>query len=446
MDDRENEQPAALRHRAEAVVRILANKDKGYPQDLSPEEMMRLIHDLQVHQIELEMQNVELRRTQTELEIAHSRYFELFDVAPVGYVVIDDAGLVAEVNLTTAALLGRSRQEIIAQPFTANIARQDQDNYYFQRKRLLESGTPMSCDLRLLKTGGASFWAHLEATAARSAEGDPLCRAVLSDISERMNAEAEQEKLRAQLGHSQRMESVGRLAGGVAHDFNNMLSVIIGNVETALGEVDQSGPAHDALLAIQAAARRSADVTRQLLTFTGHQAVQPEVLDINEAVSGTLSMLQRLIGEDIHLKWTPGPGLWPVEMDPSQLDQVLANLCINGRSTIADVGEICIETGNTTLDASRVNGNPGMPPGDFVRLVVSDNGSGMDQATAARIFEPFFATQDIGRGVGIGLATVHSAITQSGGFIDIDSKPGRGTAFFIYLPRYLGAMEQRGNG
>ncbi len=443
MDNREHQENDTddLRRRAEAMARILATKGKGYPKDMSPEETWYLVHDLQVHQIELEMQNEELRRAHAELEIMQSRYFELFDVAPVGYVVIDGTGLVTEVNLTTAALLGFQRAEMAAQPFTKYIARQDQDNYYFQRKRLFETGTPIGLDLRLLKVDGTSFWAHMEATVARSGDGTPLCRAVLSDITERKRFESEQDKLRAQLAHSQKMESVGRLAGGVAHDFNNMLAVIIGNTELALQQVAPDQPPHAYLLEVLNAARRSADVSRQLLNFASRQDIHPEVLDLNAAVGGTITMLQRLIGEDIHLRWTPGPDLWPVRMDPSQLDQVLANLCINARTAIADVGEVCIETGNTTLDESRVRSQPGLQAGDFVRLVVSDNGSGMDDETASRVFEPFFTTQDVGKGTGLGLASVHGSITQSGGFIDLDSKPGRGTTFFIYLPRYVGAVE-----
>ncbi len=185
-------------------------------QDMSTEETWRLVHDLQVHQLELEMLNEELRRAHAELAIAQSRYFELFDVAPVGHVVIDEHGLIADVNLATSSLLGCPGQDLVAQPFTRIITSENQDVYYLQRERLLESGTPLSCDLRLRKHDGTSFWAHLEGTVARNGEGAPVCRAVPSDISERKRAEAEHEKLQAQLSHARKTESVGRLAGGVA--------------------------------------------------------------------------------------------------------------------------------------------------------------------------------------------------------------------------------------
>ena len=247
---RGDEPEDGLRRRAEAMSRILAAKSPGNLESMSAEETWRLVHDLQVHQIELEMQNEELRRAQAEIEIAKSRYFELFDVAPVGYVIIDERGVITDVNLTTSSLLGFLRKDLIAQMFTRVIASQDQDVYYLQRKRLFESGTPLSCDLRLLKQDGTSFWAHLEGTVGQDGEGVPVCRAILSDISARKRTEAEHEKLQAQLGHSRKIASVGRLAGGVAHDFNNMLAVILGHAELALGEVDPQDGLYGVLLEI----------------------------------------------------------------------------------------------------------------------------------------------------------------------------------------------------
>ena len=194
------------------------------------------------------------------------------------------------------------------------------------------------------------------------------------------------------------MESVGRLAGGVAHDFNNMLGVILGHTELALDQLSPTEPLHAELEEIAKAAQRSADLTRQLLAFARKQTVSPKVLDLNETVGGMLKLLLRLIGEDIDLVWMPGQGLWPVKMDPAQTDQILANLCVNARDAIAGVGRITIETQNVTFDADVQAPNAACVPGDYVLLAVSDDGCGMDAETASHIFEPFFTTKELGKG------------------------------------------------
>lgn len=256
------------------------------------------------------------------------------------------------------------------------------------------------------------------------------------DISERKKAEAEQAKLQAQFIQAQKMESVGRLAGGVAHDFNNMLTVILGLTELALRRLDPSQPLFADLQTIARAAERSAGLTRQLLAFARKQTVAPKVLDLNETVGGLLAMLRRLIGEDIDLNWLPAEGLWPVRIDPSQVDQILANLCVNARDAIRDTGKVTIETRNVTLDESYCSGNVGILPGDFVELVVSDDGCGMDAKTSSHIFEPFFTTKELGKGTGLGLATIYGIVSQNQGAIHVYSEPGRGTTFRIYLPRH----------
>jgi signal transduction histidine kinase/ActR/RegA family two-component response regulator len=255
------------------------------------------------------------------------------------------------------------------------------------------------------------------------------------EITERQRAEAEKEKLLEQLAQAQKMESVGRLAGGVAHDFNNMLQSILGNVALALDYSPPGTPVRENLDEIQKSAQRSAELTRQLLAFARKQTIQPKVLNLNDTVAGMLKMLHRLIGEDIQLVWRPGADLWPVKMDPSQIDQVLANLCVNARDAIAGVGKVSIETGNVTLDAAAAQSHPELVPGDYVLLSVSDNGQGMDAATRAHLFEPFFTTKAQGKGTGLGLATVFGAVSQSQGVINVDSKPGQGTTFKIFLPR-----------
>jgi nitrogen-specific signal transduction histidine kinase/ActR/RegA family two-component response regulator len=257
------------------------------------------------------------------------------------------------------------------------------------------------------------------------------------DITERKRADAEKEKLQTQLLQAQKMESVGRLAGGVAHDFNNMLGVILGHSELALLQANETHDLHSDLQEIQKAAKRSADITKQLLAFARKQTISPRTLDLNDTVESMLKMLRRLIGEDIDLKWQAAAHIWPVKMDPTQIDQILANLCINARDAISGVGKITIETGIHTFDDEYCSDHPGCIPGDFVLLKVSDNGCGMDKDTLDNLFEPFFTTKEVGKGTGLGLATVYGIVKQNNGFINVYSEPGQGAIFKIYLPRFF---------
>jgi PAS domain S-box-containing protein len=261
---------------------------------------------------------------------------------------------------------------------------------------------------------------------------------LIGEIVERKQAEAEKERLQGQLLQAQKMESVGRLAGGVAHDFNNMLNVIMGQSELALDQVGPGDPVREALKEIFDAGRRSAEITRQLLAFARRQTISPRIIDLNETVAGMLKMLRRLIGEDIDLSWEPGAGLWPMNMDPAQIHQVLANLLVNARDAIDGVGRITIRTGNMAAGQPDRRGRSGPETGDHVLLTVSDNGCGMSRETLENLFEPFFTTKDVGRGTGLGLATVYGIVRQNGGFIDVESDPGRGSIFRIWLPRHVG--------
>jgi two-component system cell cycle sensor histidine kinase/response regulator CckA len=204
--------------------------------------------------------------------------------------------------------------------------------------------------------------------------------------------------------------------------------------------VDPAQPLFADLQEIQKAARRSADLTRQLLAFARKQTIAPKVLDLNETVESMLKMLRRLIGENIDLSWLPGNNLWPVKVDPSQIDQILANLCVNARDAIAGVGKVTIETKDSTFDETTCAAHAGFVPGEYVRLTVSDNGCGMDTETRAHIFEPFFTTKGVGEGTGLGLSTVYGIVKQNNGYIDVDSAPGQGTIFKIYLPRHAGQV------
>ncbi|MDD5167622.1 MAG: PAS domain S-box protein [Syntrophales bacterium] len=265
---------------------------------------------------------------------------------------------------------------------------------------------------------------------------------IYRDITQSKLAEEEKAKLQNQLLQSQKIESIGRLAGGVAHDFNNMLGVILGHVEMALEQVDPAQPLHANLQEIRKAAERSADLTRRLLAFARKQTIAPKVIDINKTVKGMLEMLRRLIGEDIHLIWLPAGNLWPIKVDPSQIDQLLANLCVNARDAIAGVGKVTIETGNVSFDEAYCDDHIGFVPGDYVLLAVSDNGCGMDKEVQSNLFEPFFTTKAVGEGTGLGLAMVYGIVKQNSGFINVYSEPHQGTTFRIYLPRHIGKAEQ----
>lgn len=256
------------------------------------------------------------------------------------------------------------------------------------------------------------------------------------DLSDLKRLQREKEYIEEQYRQAQKMESVGRLAGGVAHDFNNKLSVIIGYTELCLDHLDPEHPVYKPLQEIQEAGLRSADLTRQLLGFARKQEVSPRILDLNEVISGTLKMLQRLMGENIDITWQPGTEIWQVKLDASQLDQVLANLCANARDAIADQGRVIIQTRNVTLDEIYCFRHPDTAAGDFVLLEFSDNGNGMSEETLQNIFEPFFTTKDLGKGTGLGLAMIYGVVKQNKGIIDVKSEPGQGTTFKIYLPRY----------
>jgi CheY-like chemotaxis protein len=220
-----------------------------------------------------------------------------------------------------------------------------------------------------------------------------------------------------------------------------MLSVIMGNAEFALTRLGPDDPLREELNEILDAGNRSVNITRQLLAFARKQPVAPEIVDLNESVAGTLKMLRRLIGENIELSWNPGYDLWHIKIDPSQIDQILAILCVNARDAITNIGRFSIETGNMTFDKAFCSQHAGAVPGDYVLISVSDNGSGMDKTTLEIIFEPFFTTKALGEGTGLGLSTVYGIVKQNNGYIDVYSEVGIGTTFKVYLPRHAGSLQ-----
>ncbi len=663
----------ALSCRAEENYREWSNKNPKLYEAMSLGQTRKLLHELSVHQTELEAMNEELRRSQAELEASKERYFDLYNFAPVGYCTLSENGLILDINLTGATLLGMARGELLKRSLTSFILPEDQDIYYRHHRTFLTTAATHACELRMVTSNRTVFWARLEKTAAQDESGTPVCRIVLVDITankrveenlreseqifnnfidnspiyvffkdqnikairlsknyeqllgrplkemlgktmddlfpselakkmiaedqkilnegkqivvdeqlngryyttikfpiiingqsaylagysiditERRKAEAERERLttaieqsgeaiiitdpqgdiqyvnqtfeketgysreevlgqntrilksyeqdeefyrrlwstisggnvfegrrvnkrkdgtlytedvtispvldgagkivnyvtvtrdvtehiqlESQLQQAQKMESIGRLAGGVAHDYNNMLGVILGYTELLLEKVEPTSPLYGDLKEIHNAGKRSADITRQLLAFARKQVIAPETLKLNEAVGSMLKMLRRLIGEDIQLSWHPGATLWLVKIDPSQVDQILANLCVNARDAITGIGQISINTAEILLDKTFCAHHPGTRPGEYMQLTFNDSGCGMSKEIQKQIFEPFFTTKAKGRGTGLGLASVYGIVKQNNGFISVDSEPGRGSSFNIYLPRYKG--------
>ncbi len=292
---------------------------------------------------------------------------------------------------------------------------------------------------------GSTFELLMYARLAYDENGKEIYPTTSIDITEQKKAEKAKEELEHELVQSQKMESIGRLAGGVAHDYNNALTAIMGFTDLAIMDADPAGSLHNDLNEVLKAARRAKEITRQLLTFARKQTIDPKVLDLNQTVENMIKMLRRLIGEDIDLVWLPGKNLCPVKMDPSQIDQILANLCVNARDAIEGVGKITIETDMVTFDKAYCADHKGFIPGEFVLLAVSDNGCGIDKEVLDKIFEPFFTTKDVDKGTGLGLATVYGIVKQNNGFSNIYSESGVGTSIKIYLPQHEGnAVEIKG--
>ena len=308
-------------------------------------------------------------------------------------------------------------------------------------KTFTSQGRSHEFEYRFLTKEGEIRWLR-DVVSVETQDGKPVqLRGFMIDITDRRHAEEESRRLREQLVQSQKIESVGRLAGGVAHDFNNMLGVILGHADLLINTLPPDHALQVGLEEIRKAAQRSADITRQLLAFARKQSIAPKVLDLNDTVESMLNMLRRLIGEGVNVSWRPGSELKSICVDPSQIDQVLANLCVNARDAIDGVGEVVIETDNVCVDQAYCARHAGSEPGEYVMLAISDDGGGMDKKTLANIFEPFFTTKGPGEGTGLGLATVYGIVKQNGGFIDVVSRPGEGTSFKAYLPQHAAEPE-----
>ena len=550
--------PNELRRRAEAVLDA-SLKAPVEGKAVAAAEAQRLVHELSVHQIELEMQNDELDRARGEAESALALYADLYEHAPVGYLTLDRDGVVRLANLTATRLLALERSRLIGSRLGLLLATASRQRLGGFLARVLASTTREVCEVELTAEGSDGIFLELTgvATAGRDA-----CRVTVADVTGRKLAErallgseeryrtllanlddvvfttdtagrvtfvsqavarygltpeevvgqplaplvddadranllksyaervagatpepfefrrsdpsgrvhhlrarsrplvvagqvagltgiltdvTRQRETEEQLRVAQKMEAVARLAGGVAHDFNNLLGVISISAELAKEELPAGTVAAADLDEIQKAVQRAQALTRQLLAFGRRQVLKPEVLDLNAVVAGVERMLGRVLGEDVKLTFAPAAKLCATRADPGQLEQVLLNLVVNARDAMPRGGSIRIETGCVHLDAPRATVDGELPPGEYATFSVSDTGTGIDEATRARIFEPFFTTKPTGKGTGLGLAMVYGIVKQSGGAVEVESTPGAGSTFRVYLPASKAEAEARGS-
>ncbi|MFT3784450.1 MAG: ABC transporter substrate binding protein [Nibricoccus sp.] len=369
------------------------------------------------------------RRITQRLKESEEKFARAFHDAPIGMMIYDIRnGHCIEINSTCLSIFGQPRESLLAHTwkelglppalFDPNLA-----------------GTPYDRETRLSHRDGRTLFCSHSSHVIKIG-GIEFLLIIVVDITSHKQADAEREKLRAQLTQAQKMEEIGRLAGGVAHDFNNMLTAIQINAAEAQQALAKGRPIDGKLDEIICCSQRSASFTQRLLTFARKQPIAPKVLHLNQAIGGTLDMIRRMIGEKIEIHWNPGPDLWSTKLDPSQLDQLLTNLCVNARDAINGNGRIIISTQNASFNEEFCRSNAGYQAGEFVRLMVRDNGCGMSAEIKKHIFEPFFTTKEAGKGTGLGLATVYGIVQQNKGFILVDSDVGKGTALRVYLPRH----------
>ena len=413
-------------------------KDADKTKEQLKNELEKLRHRIQ----ELETYENEHKQAVETLREIEERFRQVYDEAPVGYHELDGEGRIIRVNRRELEMLDYTQQELLGHPVWKFVVEEEMTRQVIMAKIAGDISFHETFERTYRRKDGTTLPVLIEDRVIRDKKGGITgIRSMIEDITERRRAEEALKKSEEQLRQWQRVEAIGRLAGGVAHDFNNLLMTIKGCSELLLRELDSNNPRREEVEEIRKAAERATALTRQLLAFGRRQVLQPQVLDLNEVVANMDRMLQRLIGEDIQLLTVLDPELWPVKVDPGQIEQVIMNLAVNARDAMPGGGKLTIETANVVLDEDYARRHVSVKPGPCVMLAVTDNGCGMDQETQSHLFEPFFTTKKTGEGTGLGLSTVYGIIKQSGGNIWAYSELRQGTTFKIYLPRVEEAVK-----
>ncbi|MBU2647735.1 PAS domain S-box protein, partial [bacterium] len=446
---------ASLRYQAEQLVRR-SGDTLGVPA-LSGQ---KLIHELQVHQIELEMQNEELHRSETELRKALDRYSDLYDFAPIGYVSLGEKSVLLSINATFADMMGQPKDSLLGKPLTRFIDREDQDRFYLHCRSCLAAEGRHTCEIKMKKGDNTLFYAFLESSAGKDHDGSKLIRTAITDITARKQMEEELQNHRdhleelvkegvdslkianARLLHAQKMEAVGTLTAGISHDFNNILQTILGYTQILLLQKKLEQPEHIKLEEIEKAALRASDLVKRLLAYSRKAEYRKRPIDLVKSLNESISLLEQTILKMIHIEVFQEKKLHVINADPIQMEQVILNLGLNARDAMPKGGKLTFEIKNVTLDENFCKANPGIKPGDYVLIKVSDTGHGMDKETVEHIFEPFYTTKEKYKGAGLGLAIVYGIVKSHDGYISCCSEPGRGTTFSLYFPAEEKASEE----
>jgi two-component system, cell cycle sensor histidine kinase and response regulator CckA len=399
------------------------------------EELQRVVHELKVHQVELEAQNEELRQAQSSLEVARDRFADLYDFAPVGYVTVSEKGLIREANLTLSRLLGVERIALMGKPFSRFVVKKDANTFHLHLQEVLETQSNKTGEVRLAVKDGSLMHARLESLPV-SDESRELreIRLVVSDVTDLKRAEGDKARLEVELRQAQKMEAVGTLAGGIAHEFNNILGIILGNAELAALDIPEWSSAGHHIETIKAASGRARDVVRHLLTFSRKTQEHCRPLNLVPVMQEAMDFLRSSIPASIEFRRNVADQCRTVSADPTQIHQVIINLCTNAAHAIKEDG--IVEFSLQNVDC--VKGGPALDerlkPGEYVMLQVSDTGCGISPDVRDRIFDPYFTTKGAGEGTGMGLAVVYGIVQAHGGVIQVESAPGNGTTFKIFLP------------